>query len=399
MWRVEEQLTEKVQKVSAARFICDGCGGALQFDIKKQQFLCSSCKAPKSMKMLFGEVQEHDLSQYCIREDAGEEFVGLVSITCQNCGAETIFDAYDTATVCPMCKAPKILADKQISGIPPDGLIPFQIDRQDAEQHFHKWIRGLWFAPNRLKHVYGEGELKGVYLPFWTYDAQAFATYIGSGGEHYTTKDDDGNIKTETRWYPVSGTVSDFFNDVQVCASDPENKKLSEDILPFDTIHKTQRYSPEYLSGFFAEHYQLKADDGFNEAKKWMEDQLEDRANADILSRGYDVARVNSMDVTYNDVTYKQVLLPVWVSSFSYGGKLYRYVINGETGKVGGQRPYSIPKIVAFVLFIAVIIGCFIYYFEFSEDAQIIEDENEMIMFVSEDTFSFEMPDWMILET
>ena len=389
-----EKTTEEVAKAKSTRFVCDGCGGVLQFDIKKQQFLCSSCKAPKDMEMLSGEVKENDFSHYHAREAAGDEFPGLTSIICQNCGAETIFDAYDTATVCPMCKAPKIFAEKQITGVPPDGLIPFQIDRQDAAQCFHKWIRGLWFAPNRLKKAYSEGELRGVYLPFWTYDAQAFASDTGSGGERYTTKDSDGNTQTETRWYPVSGSVSNFFNDVQICASDLESKALSDKILPFDTIHKTRKYSPEYLSGFFAERYQVKADRGFEEAKDWMEGQLEDMAHSDILSRGYDVAQVNSLDAIYEDVTYKQVLLPVWVSSFSYSGKLYQYAINGETGEVGGQRPYSIPKIVACIILVTAIIGGLVYYFDIYEGSQMPDDE--VVLVVSEEEYGLDLPTWFI---
>lgn len=394
----EAQVTEDIQKVRATRFVCDGCGGVLHFDIRRQEFLCSSCKAPKSMEMLLGTVQEHDFSQYSRREQVGEEFVGLASATCSNCGAETIFDAYDTATVCPMCKAPKIFAEKQISGVPPDGLVPFQIDKQDAGQCFHKWIRGLWFAPNRLKKAYHEGEMKGVYLPFWTYDASAIAHYSGMGGEQYITTDSKGNSQTKVRWYPVSGTVDSFFNDVQICASDPESKRLSEEILPFNTIHNTRRYSPEYLSGFFAEHYQVKADQGFEEAKDVMESELRNLAHTNILARGYDLAQVNGLDTSYHDVTYKHVLLPVWISAFSYSGKLYRYAINGETGKVSGQRPYSIPKIVAFVLLVAMVIGGLVYYFDYVEDSAPFIDNQEAVVLTQLDEAYFEMADWLIIE-
>ena len=107
------------------------------------------------------------------------------------------------------------------------------------------------------------------------------------------------------------------------------------------------------------------------------------------------MAQVNSMDVTYQDVTYKQVLLPVWLSSFSYGGKLYRYAINGETGKVGGQRPYSIPKIIACILFVAAIIGGYFYYAEYVENSQMLE--NDPMIVVEEADFYMDMPNWLVV--
>lgn len=369
-----------IKKVEGTRFVCDGCGGDLRFHIKKQEFRCTSCQATKPMQMLHGPVMEHDFSQYEIREAAGEQFTGLASITCSHCGAESIFDAHETATICPMCKTPKVFAQKQITGVPPDGLIPFKIDEQDAMQYFYQWMKGLWFAPNRLKHSYGEGVLKGVYLPFWTYDAQTYAHYRGKGGRYHTVSAGNGKTRTEIRWYPVSGDISNFFNDVQVCASEPTNKKVAEKILPFHTIQGTEPYSPEYLSGFFAEHYKVHADQGFQEAKSMMEDELTRMADWDIRMRGFDVARVHNIHVHYEAVKYKQVLLPVWLSSFSYSGKEYRYAINGETGKVSGDRPYSIPKIIAFaVMLIILAVGIF-YGIEYYENGSIEIEEIQFVL-------------------
>ena len=359
----------EIRKADAAWFVCDGCGGSLRFHIKKQEFRCTSCQAPKEMKLLHGPVIEHDFLQYQEREKTGDQFTGLASITCSQCGAESIFDAHETATVCPMCNTPKVFAEKQITGVPPDGLIPFQSDEQDAAQFFHQWIKGLWFAPNRLKRSYSEGAFKGVYLPFWTYDAQTDANYKGLGGKHHVVHEGDGKTRTEVRWYPISGEVSRFFNDIQVCASEETSRKTAEKILPFNTIHGTKPYSPEYLSGFFAEHYKLHADRGFEEAKEIMENELSDMAEQDIRMHGFELAQVQHMHVHYEDVRYKQVLLPVWLSSFVYSGKEYRCAVNGETGKVSGERPYSIPKIIVAIVLAIVLVGAVFYGVEYYENS------------------------------
>jgi hypothetical protein len=255
---------------------------------------------------------------------------------------EISFSGSQFSATCPMCGSTQVATVKQSAGIPPDGVIPFKIDKKDAQERFKAWVRSRWFAPGDFKKRYAEGGLVGMFLPFWTYDANALSSYQGRGGNVRVEKGRDGKEKTVTDWYPARGVVSASFDDIQICASNKEEN--IEGILPYGTTANTKPFSAGYLSGYYAEIYKIKADACFESAKRIMERTLRRLAEKDI-KRTYDMAEVHSLSTKYSGVTYKHVLLPLWSSAFGYKGKTYNYAINGETGKVSGSRPYSAVKI------------------------------------------------------
>jgi len=342
----EENTAPEKIGVETQTFVCENCGGVMKYDIGAEKFRCASCKAEGTIEALSDSVKEYDFNEYYERESGSVAFDGVAVVHCQNCGCEITFDALEIATVCPMCASTQVATVKQSGGIPPEGIIPFKIDKETAGQKFKAWVKSRWFAPNDFKKKGEAGALHGMYLPFWTYDAEATSHYTGRGGNHRTETDSEGNSKTVTDWSYVSGVVSSGFDDIQVCATERESDISG--ILPFNTIENTKPYAPSYLSGFHAELYSIKADTGFETAKRIIDDELRSLAAKDIRRR-YDEADVRTLDTRYSNVTYKHLLLPVWSSAFSYKGKIYNYFVNGETGKVDGQRPYSIPKIIAAV--------------------------------------------------
>lgn len=354
--------------VQTENFICPNCGGVLRHDIKKDKFLCGSCGYEGELQAVVENVREYDFGDYVRRELESVPFIGEAVAECQNCGSTVTFGEFETATTCPMCGSTQISIAKQKTGIPPEGIIPFKVDRQEAGQKFRMWVKKLWFAPNKLKTSVQEGSLKGKFVPFWTYDTDAFATYTGEGGKHRRVKDKDGKEHTVTDWYSTSGVVEQSFDDILVCASKGESARDADDVGPFNTIGDLRPYALEYLSGYQAEVYSIKADEGFETAKQRIEPELEHLADLEIRHR-FDTSRSVRIFPKYTNVTYKHVLLPVWSSLFGYSGKTYRYVVNGATGKVHGQRPYSAVKIVvAVVIALAVIIGA---YLLFTRDARI----------------------------
>lgn len=351
--QVQAKNTPVKVDVKTQTFVCANCGGIIKYDIKSEKFRCSSCKVESKIETLSENVLEYDFSQYTEREKNSVAFEGVAVVHCQNCGCEITFDEKEIATTCPMCSSTQVATVKQAGGIPPEGIVPFKIDKNEAGQKFKEWVKSRWFAPNDFKKKRTDGSLNGMYLPFWTYDATAIATYTGRGGNNRTEEDKDGKTITVTDWTFVSGVVSSSFDDLQVCAS--EKEKDIKNILPFNTIDSTKPYSTAYLSGFHAELYTIKADKAFESAKKTMESELRSLASKDIRVR-YDVAEVNSINTIYSNVTYKHLLLPVWGSAFGYHGKTYNYFVNGETGKVDGNRPYSVPKILMAVIGIPILI-------------------------------------------
>lgn len=357
--------------MATEQYTCKACGGTLKWNIQKQTFECASCRAPAEIDAEKKKIHQHPIEDFKKLENEDTSLMEVSTIVCGNCGAEVVFSGTQTAAVCPMCGSSQVNTAKQKAGVEPDGIVPFKIDKQDAQQEFKKWVGSRWFAPNKLKESYQQGKLDGVYLPFWTYDTNAKARYIGEGGNYITTTDEDGDTTTETEWFPVSGKVRMDFNDYPVCCTDGRAQSVVEDILPYSTEDLAVNYAGCYLSGFNAEHYAFDAEKGFDKAQQGMEDELRSEAYNDIIRKGYDTADVRSIDPVYENVEYKQMLLPAWLSAFSYGGKQYTYMINGETGKVSGERPYSIPKIIAAV--IAGIVVLFLLYNIFMKDADACE--------------------------
>ncbi|HNK57641.1 MAG TPA: hypothetical protein PLL86_15585, partial [Leptospiraceae bacterium] len=228
------------------------------------------------------------------------------------------------------------------------------------------WIKGLWFAPNDLSKRATASGMDGVYLPYWTYDADTYSRYTGQRGEYYYTTesytDSKGNTQTRqvrhTRWYPASGSVSVDFDDVLVCASKSLPQEMIDELEPWD-LQELKPYDARYLSGFVTERYKIGLEEGFSVSKEKMDGPIRSKVRQDI---GGDEQQITSLNTTYSNVKFKHLLLPLWISSYRYNEKIYRFVINARTGEVNGDRPWSWIKITLASIAGLAIAGA-IYYF------------------------------------
>lgn len=336
------QITEQ-----AKSFLCSNCGGTVKWNIAKQQLECASCRTPFPQEGMDTEVMEHPYEEFSQLEEAEVSFPEQAMITCSTCGAQMAFEQSRTASVCPMCGSSQVLETRQTAGVSPDGLIPFAIDKAEAQNRFRKWVKSRWFAPNKLKNAYQEGRLEGIYIPFWTFDAEAEGHYKGQGAKRNPNAKKDDPEDEQYVWFPVRGTVSESFDDLQVCAGNDTVRRVIDKILPYNTQENTIPYNSAYLSGFSAERYAIGADNALQEAEEKIRDTIRSDAMDDIRRKGYEKVELfeSDLEVELFDVGYKHILLPAWVSAFAYGGKQYTYLINGENGTVTGERPYSWIKI------------------------------------------------------
>ncbi|MEM6277067.1 MAG: primosomal protein N' (replication factor Y) - superfamily II helicase, partial [Pseudomonadota bacterium] len=229
------------------------------------------------------------------------------------------------------------------------------------------WLGSLWFAPNGVADYARKGRrMNGIYVPYWTFDADTKSSYSGQRGTHYyetQTVMRDGKSETrrvrKTRWRSVSGRVARFFDDVLVLASTSLPKKYTDRLSPWD-LSDLRPYQPEYLAGFRAEAYTVELDAGFEEAKVIMNRQIERDVRFDI---GGDAQRISTLNTQVRDVTFKHLLLPVWMAAYKYRGKSYRFVVNGRTGLVQGERPFSAWKIALAVIVLALVAGVAGYFY------------------------------------
>lgn len=284
---------------------------------------------------------------------------------CPNCAAEVEFDPTTHARECPFCATPVVTDTGESRHVKPKGVLPFSIDERAGHKAMTDWLGRLWFAPNGLKEYARKGRrMEGIYVPYWTYDADTRSSYSGQRGTVYYVTETvmvDGKPQAKqvakVRWRPVSGRVKRFFDDVLVLASKSLPKRYTDALEPWD-LSALEPYQPQYLAGFRAEAYAISLQDGFEEARAHMDRVIERDVRFDI---GGDRQRISHIDTQVSDVTFKHILLPVWLAAYKYRGKTYRFVVNGQSGRVQGERPYSAWKIAGAVAVLAVLIAAAIY--------------------------------------
>lgn len=356
--------------VAEHRFPCDTCGSDLRFDPGAARLACDHCgnteaiagAAPRSHA-----IAELDLKSGLAADLPSAEMEEIRVTTCPNCAAQVEFEAGKHAAECPFCATPVVVDTGTHRHIKPRAVLPFALVEETARDAITKWLGGLWFAPNGLQDYARKGrKMQGIYVPYWTYDAQTRSSYRGERGTVYyvtRTVTRDGKRVQErvkkVRWSPASGRVARFFDDVLVLASKSLPKKYTDALEPWD-LSGLAPYAPEYLAGFRAEAYAVSLEDGFVEARTHMDRVIERDVRFDI---GGDRQRVHDVDTAMSDLTFKHILLPVWLAAYKYRGKTYRFVVNGTSGRVQGERPYSAIKITIAVilgLLVAGIIGYFV---------------------------------------
>jgi predicted RNA-binding Zn-ribbon protein involved in translation (DUF1610 family) len=346
-------------QVRQRQFPCTACGANLEFAPGASRLVCPYCGADEVVPERTRGVEPQDYLDALGRHDGAQEVESL-TVTCEGCGAVTALGPNVTASRCAFCDGPLVAQRSTRRSLRPRALLPFTVERRDAEARFREWLRGRWFAPSDLARRASEDALAGVYLPAWIYDCETTSHYEGERGEWYYetetyTVHENGKEVTRTRqvrhtrWYSASGTVHVPFEDIMVHASASLPRALLDRLAPWD-LGDLVAYDDRFLSGFRAECYQVDLEAGFEQAQDRMAPEIEREVRLDI---GGDEQRIDDIDTEYEDIGFRHVLLPVWVSAYRYRGKVHRFVVNARSGAVQGERPYSVPKIAAFVLLVA----------------------------------------------
>lgn len=334
----------------------------MEFDVKTQKLKCPNCDTVADIVNNKEEIVEHSLTRRAMqRIKAGEK--KSTTMQCRGCGAQMELDGLSTAVTCPYCGSSYVMSEKQAEVIVPDGVVPFKIDKNNAREIVGKWLKKRHLAPNELKVLYQKGDLFGMYVPYWTFDAKASAEYTGMGGRHRTEHYRDSEGKTHTRtvtdWYPTRGRVNTFFDDVLISASTHQKGSLLRNVDDYNTKQLVS-YAPDYFSGYGAETFNVDLDTAHDKAMTEMNNGLRDLARRDILRR-YDEAKDIRINSHFSDETYKHVMFPLYTATYHYKNKVYNVLINGQTGNIKGEYPKSVAKILLIIIAAAVAIFAFIY--------------------------------------
>jgi LSD1 subclass zinc finger protein len=337
----------------------------LKFAPGTKSLKCAFCDTTTEILISSETIEEIDFEKFLMTQFENEEKQEIVAVKCNGCNAEVTLKPNVTSDTCPFCGTSLVIKNGTTSSIlKPKFLLPFKIKQIDAQKFFRLWIKGLWFAPNNLKKLAsGAKQFNGIYIPYWTYDSDTYSDYTGKRGddyqesETYTTTENGKSVTrtrmvTKTRWHLVSGNLQREFDDVLVMASKSLPNKYAEALEPWD-LSELVGFDEKFLSGFRTECYQIDVAQGWGHAKVRMDETI----RKDICRRiGGDHQQISTLNTSYQRTTFKHTLLPVWISAYRYKNRPFRFLVNGRTGEVQGERPYSWIKIGFLIILVVMII-------------------------------------------
>lgn len=354
--------------MAGERFPCRGCGAETRFDPECGGLACPFCGASTPLTNAAGfAAAEHDLSDAEQADASGPPPLPVAVSApekrgCPQCGAQFSPPAGERTVRCPFCGSQFVKQLEQSVHLDkPESLIPLAVGPKKAKELFTDWLGKGWFHPNALKREGKLGELSGFYLPVWTFDAQTRTRYTAERGRRVSQSymaTENGRQVTRTRthmeWTPVSGSREDFFDDVLVPAAKAELQKFLERAGDFALKTGLTPYRQEYLAGWGALDPALDRKAGWQNAAGKMTTQVEERCTHQV---GGDGCRNLNTQIQWSDEKYKLTLLPYWLCAYQWRQKPYRFVINGQTGNIAGDKPLSIVKITLAVLLALAVIG------------------------------------------
>lgn len=360
--RVDEFLLDE-QVVNTSTRKCTNCGANMVYDPQSNSLICPHCDSKEAIEFT-GKACELELSS-AFSKDVGDKAEKSVTFVCGNCGAKIVLSQSETAKNCPFCGTAHVAESQALEGLKPNAVLPFAFGIDKALEFCKKWARKTKLSPKKFKKNLSVENLRGVYVPCFTFDSRTTSIYNGKIGKRYTRVVGSGkDRRTETYvvWRNISGRYFSNFDDVLVTAGSKFDQKRLNKISPYLT-NESVEYTEEYLLGYMAYHYDMEVTDCWDSAKSQIDDMLRNQ----ILSQySYDEVAYLNVSTTHEQVTYKYVMLPVYLGRFDFNKKHYEFQVNGCTGKVAGKTPKSPAKITSLVMGILAavgVIGYLIYKF------------------------------------
>lgn len=341
---------------------CPSCGSQLVYSAKSKMIQCEHCGYSEETRSEKNNIVELELKKALDRLQHFEPgHMEKYGFQCGNCGARFLIERDDVRIQCGFCASEQVNKTAiEENFVQPLGIIPFYISRPDAEVSYKKWIEKGWFHPNSLKKESKLHALHGIYIPFWTFDAHTEAHWSGQAGHYYYVTRRvyvNGKMQTrrvrKTRWVSRSGTLRHFFDDITVSGSDKIDRKLVDRILPY-RLDEAVNFDPRLLLGWESEIYDIEINIAYDMADQIMDFKLRHMCSGQL---GGDTQRSLNVRSQKSQQTFKLLVLPLWISSYKYRGKLYHFLINGQTGRVYGKKPLSWWKIALLILLILIFVA------------------------------------------
>lgn len=326
---------------------CPSCGANIPFNPITQRWDCKYCGASYNLEdfeKYDNEIKKEDEKNKNIDVDMNE-------YSCPNCGAKVVTDSNTSATSCIYCGSTTILKNRLQGEFKPSRVIPFSKAKEEAVNEFYKFSKKKWFAPKSFCKRENIEKLEGVYIPFWLYNCNVNGKIIADARRVSTWR--SGNyMYTKTDYYNCIREGNMEFNNVPVDGSSKFADDIMDSIEPYN-YEGMKEFSPSYLSGFLAEKYDVEKDDAYSRAKMRIKNTTVDELKNNIM--GFNSVIVKSDNVDIEKVKDEYVLMPVWMLNINYKGKMHTFAMNGQTGKMVGNVPISIGKVILIALITEII--------------------------------------------
>lgn len=325
---------------------CPSCGGAIEFDSHSQKMKCPYCDTEFDLETLkkYDEQlskeaeQKDDISDW--QTDSGKQWQegetdGMNVYTCKSCGGEIVSDENTGATSCPYCGNPVILTERFRGALRPDMVIPFKLDKKAAKEAYYKHIKGRPLLPKVFRRENHIDEIKGIYVPFWLFDADVAADARYKATKVRVWSDSDYDY-TETSYYSVDRSGNMSFVSVPVDGSSRMPDDLMESIEPYKVADAVE-FQTAYLSGYLADKYDVDAQQSTDRARERMKESAQDVLRDTV--KGYASVIPENTNVRISGGDAKYALYPVWILNTTWRGKKYIFAMNGQTGRMTGDLP------------------------------------------------------------
>lgn len=347
---------------------CPSCGGMLHFDSNLQKMRCQYCGTELEVSALEAyDAQLNDETPNNMTWDQvggnsweEQETGNLVTYVCDSCGGEIVTDASTAASSCPFCGNPVVMMGQFSGTLKPDYVIPFKLDKEAAKEAYKGHLKGKILLPRSFHDENHIDEIKGVYVPFWLFNADADASFRYNGTKK-AVWDDGDYVYTKTSYYSIFRKGSMGFAHVPVDGSTKMAQDLMESIEPYD-FSEAVDFQTAYLSGYFADRYDIAADESIKRANERIRHSISETFRETV--HGYQTLDEQDSRVMLSNQSTGYALYPVWLLATTWRGRNFTFAMNAQTGKFVGDLPTDNKKMALFMvglslLFMALIILIF----------------------------------------
>lgn len=351
-------------------FKCPCCGGTLNFDNESQNIVCPYCDtefSPEDLKQYTDDLDEDGQEDTAwddstVEAYTSEEMQGMKIYTCNSCGGEIICEETTASTSCPYC-GNNMVVSKEVSGdLKPNLIIPFKKDKLFAIDAFKNFLRKKPLLPGSFSKTSTIEETKSLYVPFWVFDADVTGK-VRFRGETTRTWEDSRYRYRETKYYSIVRGGGVGFEHVPVDGSKKMEDQLMESIEPY-TWSETKEFNVAYLAGYSADRYDVSKEETFGRATQRFREGTVEAFKRDV--HGYSNLTLQDSNLQFSNTVTRYVLYPTWILNVKWKDENYRFGMNGETGKIAGNLPISIPKFILFFLSFFLGIGALVFFLVFA---------------------------------